>query len=135
MGRGRPRKPSAIRHLEGNRSHTDIPPDLPLSGFPECPDNLSDKARDHFNFVAAELGAIGVVKRIDGEALAVLADLWRLYWLCSENGDIDGACKVVAKWSTLAGKFGLTPADRAKIMATPVSKPDEDEAIYFGVTG
>jgi phage terminase small subunit len=135
MGRGRPRKPSSIRHLEGNRSRTDIPPDMPLQGLPELPEELREKAAEHFRFVSGELGAIGVVKRLDTPALAILADLYAMYWECSRNGDVDGACKVVAKWSALAGKFGLTPADRAKIMATPIEKPDADEERYFGVTG
>jgi phage terminase small subunit len=135
MGRGRPRKPSAIRDLEGNRSRTAIPPDMPLSGFPECPDYLQGKAREHFNFVSAELTAIGVTKRLDSEALAMVADLWRHYWQCSDDGDVDGLCKLAAKWSALAGKFGLTPADRAKIMSTQAEKTDEIEDRYFKVTG
>jgi phage terminase small subunit len=135
MGRGRPRKPSAIRDLEGNRSRTAIPPDMPLSGFPECPERLQGSAREHFNFVSAELSAIGVTKRIDTDALAILADLWRHYWQCSSEGDVDGLCKVVAKWSALAGKFGLTPADRAKIMSGHEEKTDEIEDRYFKVTG
>lgn len=135
MGRGRPRKPSAIRELEGNRSRTAIPPDLPLQGVPECPPQLQGRAKTHFNFVAAELSSIGVTKRLDTEALAVLADLWRHYWQCSDEGDVDGLCKVVAKWSALAGKFGLTPADRAKLMAAPAEKADETEERYFKVTG
>lgn len=135
MSRGRPRKPSAIRHLEGNRSRTDIPPDLPLPGVPECPDRLEGTAREHFNFIAAELSAIGVAKRLDTDALAILSDLWRTYWECSAAKDVDGQCKVVAKWAALAGKFGLTPADRAKIMAAPVEKKDVTEDRYFKVTG
>lgn len=135
MGRGRPRKPSALRELEGNRSRTAIPPDLPLPGIPECPDRLGGEAREHFNFVAAELTAIGVTKRLDTPGLSVLASLWAMYWECEQNKDIDGACKVVAKWSALAGKFGLTPADRAKLMVGHEEKPDETEERYFKVTG
>lgn len=135
MSRGRPRKPSAIRDLEGNRSRRDIPPDMPLNGVPECPDSLTGRAREHFNFVTAELASIGVVKRLDVEALAVESDLYATYWECSAARDIDGMCKIVAKWSALAGKFGLTPADRAKIMAGNQEKPDEIEDRYFKVTG
>jgi phage terminase small subunit len=137
MGRGRPRKPSALRELEGNRSRRDIPPDLPLPGIPECPDRLTGKAREHFNFVAAELMAIGVTKRLDTEGLAVMGALWSLMWDCFEAKDIDGATKLVAKWSALAGKYGMMPSDRAKLMAaigTP-EKPDETEERYFKVTG
>ncbi len=132
---GRPRKPSGLRAIEGNRSRTDIPPDMPLAGFPEAPEHLGDRARQHFNFVSAELSAIGVTKRLDSEALSILADLWDKYWALSSCGEIGEAMKVVGKWMSLAGRFGLTPADRAKIMSTPVEKPDEDEARFFKITG
>ena len=132
---GRPRKPSGLRAIEGNRSRTDIPPDMPLPGFPVAPDYLGERARQHFSFVAAELSAIGVTKRLDTEALSILGDLWEKYWLLSSTGEIGEAMKVVGKWMSLAGRFGLTPADRAKIMATPVEKPDADEERFFKVTG
>ncbi len=67
----------------------------------------------------------------------MLASLWEMFWECAANKDIDGAAKVVAKWSALAGKYGLMPSDRAKLMAaigTP-EKPDEIEERYFKVTG
>lgn len=135
MSKGRPRKPSAIRDLEGNRSRTAIPPDMPLTGLPECPDKLAGEAREHFTFVAAELSAIGVTKRLDSAALAVLASLWGAYWEAVADKDIDGMTKLVAKWSTLAGRFGLTPADRAKLVTNPQGKPDETEERFFQVIG
>ena len=132
---GRPRKPNALRHLEGNRSRTEIPPDMPLSGFPEAPERLSPEAKRHFDFISAELSAIGVTKRLDTEALAILGDLYAHYWRCSAEGDVKGMVAIVGKWAMLAGKFGLTPADRAKIMATPTEKADATEEMYFKVTG
>lgn len=135
MPRGRPRKPSALRELEGNRSRTDIPPDMPLSGIPECPRRLTGLAREHFEFVAGELTAIGVTKHLDTEALAMMAQLWGEFWAAAEQHDIDGMCKLSAKWGNLAGKYGLTPADRAKIMATPATKQDPTELKYFSGTG
>jgi phage terminase small subunit len=90
---------------------------------------LSDEAKNHFRFVAGELGACGVVKRIDGAALSVLADLWASYW---QDRDL----KALEKWMRLAGKFGLTPVDRAHLMAgVEPAKPDADEERYFTVAG
>lgn len=132
---GRPRKPSALRDLEGNRSRTAIPKDMPLPGVPLCPKSLQGKAIEHFQFVAAELSAIGVTKRLDTEALTLLADLWRQYWACSDEGDVKGMCAVAARWMALAGRFGLTPADRAKIMSGATEQVDEVEDRYFRVTG
>jgi phage terminase small subunit len=135
MAGGRPRKPSKLRELEGNRSRTEIPPDMPLSGFPECPERLTGEAKRHFDFVTAELSSIGVTKRLDTEALTLLAILFQHAMQCHDEGDTDMLCKIIPKWSALAGKFGLTPADRAKIMATPAEKADETEDRYFKVTG
>jgi P27 family predicted phage terminase small subunit len=140
---GRPRKPSNIRHIEGNRSRTDIPPDMPLNGVPECPSVLTGESRRHFNFVAAELSAIGVTKRLDTEALSLLAWTWGQFWERAALAELDLENKDAAKlaldyqkqWFNACSRFGLTPADRAKIMATPAEKPDEDEERFFRVTG
>lgn len=131
MGRGRPRKPSAVRHLEGNRSRTDIPPDLPLSGVPQCPRHLKGRAKEHFDFVAGELTSIGVTKHLDTEGLAMLASLWGKYWDACDADDWKAMVALSGKWQTLAGKYGLTPADRAKIMATPATATDPTELKFF----
>jgi hypothetical protein len=129
MGRGRPRKPSAVRHLEGNRSGTPIPPDLPLHGTPDS--DVSHDALAHFRFMAAEFGGL-VLKRADSPALAKLADLWRLYWEASANGDVDAACKLSARWDAAASKLGLQVVDRAKLMAgVSQDKPDATEERFF----
>ena len=140
---GRPRKPSNIRTLEGNRSRTEIPPDMPLNGVPECPDVLTGESRRHFNFVAAELSACGVTKRLDTEALAMLAWTWGQFWERAALAEMDLENKDFARlaidyqkaWWAACGRFGLTPADRAKLMATPNEKPDEAEERFFKVTG
>jgi phage terminase small subunit len=108
---------------------------MPLPGIPEAPNVLTGKALEHFNFVSAELSAIGVTKRLDTEALTLMADLWDHYWKLSAVGDVKGMCAIAARWLALAGRFGLTPADRAKIMSGAVDKPDEQEDRYFRVTG
>jgi phage terminase small subunit len=143
---GRPRKPSALRVLEGNRSRTDIPPEPELNGVPECPECLDAVGAAHFNFVTAELAAAGIVKRIDSEALSTLADVWSDFWRASEalRGPLDIESAKEARmlkyaaarsWWSGAGKFGLTPADRAKLMAPVANKPDADEERFFKVTG
>ena len=121
---GRPRKPSRIRELEGNRQRTEIPADLPLAGFPEAPEHLSARGREHFNFVSAELSAIGVTKRLDTEALSIMADLWDQYWHWSEQRDVSKMTRIISRWMVLAGRFGLTPADRAKLMAPQTVRAD-----------
>lgn len=139
MPGGRPRKAAAIRELEGNRSRTAIPSDLPLHGTPERPDLLRTKAaREHFDFLAAEFGGCGVLKRADSPALAKLADLWAAYWVASEEGEVSEMVKLSAAWDRAASKLGLPVTDRIKLMATPPAKVDPTEDRFFSplkVTG
>jgi P27 family predicted phage terminase small subunit len=127
MGRGRPPKPAALKDLEGNRGRRELPPDLPLSGLPECPETLGSVAAEHFTRVAGELGAIGVVKSLDSDALAMLSQEWSTYWeACEqlEHSDNPEARKearmlkysALKAWNMLAARFGLTPADRIKLI-------------------
>lgn len=137
----RPHKPSALRDLEGNRSRRDIPPDMPLQGVPECPDVLTGEARRHFNFIAAEYGGIGVLKRLDGEGLALLAWTWGQFWetaVLAELGEpkaMQLALAIQKAWWAAASKLGIPPTDRARLMAAPTEKPDEQEERFFKVTG
>ena len=151
MAGGRPRKPKALHDLDGNPSKRDVPEDLPLSGIPECPSTLDAVAAAHFNFITAELSTIGVVKRLDTESLSALANVWSDFWLASEmlkaaitSDDVDAVKQArmlkytaLRAWVSMASKFGLTPADRMKIMAInkPGHKKDETEERFFGVVG
>lgn len=129
---GRPRKPSALRDLEGNRSRTDIPPEIELQGTPELPETLDAVAAEHFAFLAAEFGGAGVLKRADGPALKMLADLWSLYWECRANEDNDTALKVKARWDSAASKLGLQVVDRSKLLGVGTkAKADATELRYF----
>ena len=102
MPGGRPRKPSAIRHLEGNRSNTPIPDELPLEGIPETPEWINGAAAEHFAFVVSQMAAVGAVKKLDEPALTMLSTLYALYQNAVENVDVDAACKLSARWNALA---------------------------------
>lgn len=140
---GRPRKPSATRHLEGNRSRTDIPPELPLHGTPELPASLDAVAAEHFTFLAAEFGGAGVLKRADGPALQKLADLWSKYWRASEaweNNPTDKEARMAvlgfaAAWDRSAARLGLQVIDRSKLLMPAQEKSDATEDRFFKVTG
>jgi phage terminase small subunit len=141
----RPHKPSELRALEGNRSRRAIPPDMPLAGVPECPDVLTGEARRHFNFLAAELSAIGVTKRLDTEGLSLLAWTWGQFWELATLVELDCGNVAASKlaldfqkaWWAAASKMGIPVVDRARIMAMvkPEEKVDEDEERFFKVTG
>ena len=133
--RGRPRKPSKIKELEGNRSRRAIVPDLPLPGLPEFPTDLNADGEAHWRLLAGELGGIGVVKRVDGPGLHQLALLWQSMMAAYRAGEWKEWRDNLAKWMTLGGQFGLTPAARAKLVTSAPEAKDETEERYFKVTG
>lgn len=147
MGRGRPPKPSALKELEGNRGRRELPPDMPLHGVPECPEMLDSVGAEHFERIKTELAAIGVVKRLDGEAMAMLCEVWSDFWMAAEklrsadNPEESKEARMLKyaafkAWTSLAARFGLTPADRVKIVAIG-KKPDANptEERFLKITG
>lgn len=132
---GRPRKPSALRASEGNRSRTEIPEEVPLHGTPSLPDGLDAAAAEHFTFLAAEFGGAGVLKRADSPALKKLAALWSDYWQAREAGDIDLSLKISARWDAAASKLGIQVIDRSKLMTSKAKEDDPIRSKFLKVTG
>lgn len=136
---GRPRKPSALRNLEGGRSHSSpIPREIPLASMPnvpELPPGLDEVAAEHFLFMVREFGPAGIIKMADGPALAKLAVVWSEFWKASKAGDVNGMCKMSQRWDAAASKLGIMPVDRMKFSAGGQDKPDATEERFFKVTG
>ena len=130
----RPRKPSATKKLEGNRSRREIPPEPELQGFPAS-EHAGHAGDEHFRFLAAEFGGCGVLKRADSPALAKLASLWEAYWVAMDCGEFDLAIKLAGAWDRGASRLGLSPVDRSKLLVAPKEKPDEAEERFFKVMG
>lgn len=142
----RPRKPAALKDLEGNRSRRDIPAEVPLHGTPQLPDTLDSLAAEHFTFLAAEFGGAGVLKRADTSALSMLADIWSKYWRASEAYDAasdaderdhwHGKVKDYrAAWEKQAAKLGIQVIDRSRLMIAKPEQRDATEERFFKVTG
>lgn len=132
---GRNRKPAATRQLEGNRSRRPIPKDWGPEGAPACPPRLPARAKAHFTAVCEALVPCGVVRQTDGWALEAMSRLWERFLLALERMDDDAACKIVAKWSLMASKFGLTPADRMKLVVEASDETSDTADRFFKVTG
>lgn len=132
---GRNRKPAAQKELEGNRSRRPIPKEWAPEGAPVCPAKLPPRAKAHFAGVCEMLAPCGIVRQSDGWALEAMARLWDRFLLALDRTDDDLACKIVAKWSLMASKFGMTPSDRQKLIADASVEPDAIEDRYFKVTG
>ena len=70
MAGGRPKKPTALKVLEGRAKGTPSGEPRPILGIPECPEWLMDDAKEERNRVAPELFRLGLLARIDRTALA-----------------------------------------------------------------
>lgn len=135
MPGGRPRKPSAIKELEGNRARRDIPLEPPLHGTPELPESLDSVAAEHFTFLAAEFGGAGVLKRADTAALAKAAQQWSQYWAACDAGEVELSLKIAAALDRSWARLGIQVIDRSKLMIQKPGGMDETEERFFKVTG
>ena len=126
----RPRKPSAVKQLEGNRSRREIPPELPLQGFPEL-ESVDRTAEGHFRFLAAEFCCF--LRRGDSPAVWKAGDLFEAYCQASAGRDFDAMYKLSAALDRAWGKLGIQVVDRQKLMAPVKEKPDEGEERFFRI--
>jgi P27 family predicted phage terminase small subunit len=157
MGRGRKPKPTAIKILEGNpgkRPLNDLEPQ-PNSECPECPDWLTDEAKEEWHRIAPELHKIGVLTYIDMAALAGYCESFaqwrRAVEYLKKNGDMlimyneDGSIKyqqqaphvaiasnALKHMRAFASEFGLTPASRSKLSVKPQADKTELEELLQG---
>ena len=122
---GRPRKPK--RQTVAN------------SGRPECPEHMSDAARDEWDRVCGELEEAGILGRLDRALLAAYCEAWEEFVELSvrvrkegatvetDKGNIVQNPTLGAKNSAaerlirIAANFGMSPAARAKLEAVEKS--------------
>jgi len=141
---GRPRKPTALRVIEGNRGKRPLPVNEPKPApiAPACPTWLLADAKKEWRRLAPELENMGLLTRVD---MAVLASYCQSFarWKQAEqalkkHGQIaitPNGFEQASAWETIAKQrhrdmlacakeFGFTPASRAKVS---VSKNDEED--------
>ena len=138
-----PRKPTALRIIEGNREKRPIPKNepKPRRAIPVPPAHLDAYALDEWNRITPELDAIGMLTAIDGTALAgycVCVSRWRqaeeaiqrmkkrdaltsALMIKTTNGNaiqnplIGVANRAMLMAIRFAGEFGMSPAARARL--------------------
>lgn len=136
---GRPRKTIEQRLAEGSYRpgrHGPISASVAGRGVPVPPGDLAPGPRAYWDRLCPKLTEAGVACETDSEALALLC--WWLHELSLLRAAIDQARErgvpvrsqeyvavgiATDKVDKLAGRFGLTPSDRAKLKADPPPPP------------
>ena len=123
-------------------------------GAPDQPDWLDEEARRVWETLTPMLESMGVLSRIDGNALARYCRLWSRWrqaekWI-EEKGEMypirneDGSVKCFQQWPQVAiahklseqlnrleREFGLTPSSRARLQVSPVCDETDDLDKFF----
>ncbi len=134
---GRPRKPDALKLNDGtwradrDGSHEDV---VLAPGVPSKPDALSKHAGELWDAIVPGLVEAGCVAEIDGIMLREMCQWYSVYRQWAEPLDagepdddgarrrLMGACAAWKQFEALAARFGLTPADRARLRVRPAKK-------------
>ena len=143
--RGRKPKPTAIRRAQGNpgkRAWNHAEP-IPPEGQADCPDHLSDVAREEWHRIAQSLHDMGVVTQLDRAALAAYCQAYGRWveaeealkrtpaMLKTPSGYVQQSpwLSVANKQLELMGRFmaelGITPASRSRVAAWDKVKDDD----------
>lgn len=153
MGRRGPApEPTSIKLLKGNpgrRPLNDREPE-PKRARPRCPNWLSKDARAIWKTLVPQLRDMGVLTRIDGQALTRYCTLWarwkRAEQFIEKHGDVYPfkddrgnlkylqqfpqvaiAHKLATHLTRLEQEFGMTPSSRSRIRIERDDRVDEFE--------
>ena len=150
---GPPRKPTALRILEGNPSKRPLPKNEPKPdpSLPECPEWLMEEAKKEWNRVAPELNRLGLLTVLDRTALAAYCQSYakwkqaeefiqrygttyrtkkvdsggQVYVYSQQHAEVGIANQCLKQIRAFCAEFGLTPASRAR-MELPSEREDDD---------
>jgi P27 family predicted phage terminase small subunit len=148
--RGPPPTPTNVLAMRGSwRANRNPGEPHPERGRPRCPRWLDEKAKEAWAQLIPQLDRMGVLAKIDGNALARYCQLWSR-WRKAEDflqqqGDTylvkgpDGkatavkaypqariAAQLAEQLLRLEQHFGMTPAARARLSA-PREEPQQDD--------
>lgn len=148
-----PRKPTALRVIQGNPSRRPLPKNepKPRRGIPVPPPHLDAYARAEWDRITPELLAVGLLTSIDGVTLAAYCQCVSRWTQAEEaiarmkardkltsalmiktiNGNaiqnplIGVANRAMHMAIRFAAEFGMSPAARARFAAMTPNEPDQ----------
>lgn len=151
---GRKPKPTKLKILDGEPNKNRINPDepQPKSEIPSCPAHLSTPAKTEWKRIVVELGPLGLLTKIDRAELAAYCDAYGQWVLAKRklnelasmspdklaflykttNGNLiinpllSVANKAREDMHKFLVEFGMTPASRSRISASPSLDGQDD---------
>ena len=143
--RGPPRKPTALKLLEGNPGKRRLPDDepAPKRGKPVCPPWVCDFGKQLWAKYAPDLIREGLLTKRDEEEFAGYCHERAIYAMYSDllkelkpkSPKVERyraiALKANDRAQRLGARFGMTPSDRVGMHVT-APKPPSDEEFLFG---
>jgi phage terminase small subunit len=128
--RGRPRKPTALRVLEGNPGKRPLPQNEPRpTGKAEMPGWLKPAAAVVWGEYAPRLLELGLLTDVDGETFGQWCTLAARFR--SQGAKMPASH--IARMDALASKFGLDPSSRARMGG--MGKPNKPANPFQALTG
>jgi phage terminase small subunit len=133
IGRGRPRKPGAIKRLSGtargDRENKRAPQLEPVA-ISEAPEDAGPDEIAAWAELAPSITRMRVASAADLPAFRSMCQALGMARRFAQMGDVDGWAKADARWEKWASHFGLSPAVREKI-STLGTEPAADRLAEF----
>jgi len=143
--RGAKPKPTKLKALQGTLRSDRRNPNEPETrpAIPRCPEHLGPEAKREWRRLAPQLARLGLLSKIDREALALFCQAWER-WVDAEealkrygvmvkspNGFpmqspyLAVANKAMEQMRALLAEFGMSPSSRTRVHATPQVAEDD----------
>lgn len=144
-GKGRPRKPTALKLLQGTARPDRMNPNEPQPEvvIPKKPAHLKGEAGREWKRIVPELVGLGLISRIDRAALAAYCTAYATYvetdrilqragltfetpnGFLQQRPEVSIRARALDQMKGFLSLFGLSPADRSKVSG--VGKPKKDD--------
>src|SRR3954452_3736828 len=148
---GRRPTPNRLKVLEGNPgrrplNHAEPKPRIAL---PSCPAELGDAAKQEWRRVGKDLQRLGLLSNIDPAGLATYCEAWGQWLEAIAAVQLSGAVvkapsgypilnphlavanQAYQRMKAMLVEFGMTPAARSRIVATPAETEEDRIAAEF----